>query len=163
MLNNNVSSTVNRKALRLLNMSSLQDRIGLALSRARINASTLAKRAKVSRGTVSLWVNGPTQMIEGDNLTRAATVLGVDSHWLATGEGIPYSDESLRAEQPSPTYEAARSATVSELLEALRKDINPLPEIVRNCVFRLMESYLSDHNQETRAEAAEAIERLLAR
>lgn len=53
----------------------------------------LARQAGVTRGTVSLWVNGPTKTIEGDSLMRAARALNEDPHWLATGErkGTPMS------------------------------------------------------------------------
>lgn len=166
MLNKNVSSTVNKEALRLLNMSSLQDRIKLALGHARINASTLAKRAKVSRATVSLWVNGPTQTIEGDNLTRAATVLGVGAHWLSTGEGVPFPDEEpLRAESPQASYSPSGGGadSITGLLETLRDEINQQPEVVRNCVAQLITSYLIDHNPDTRSQAADAIRRLVAK
>jgi transcriptional regulator with XRE-family HTH domain len=165
MLNKNVSSTVNKEALRLLNMSSLQDRIKLALGHARINASTLAKRAKVSRATVSLWVNGPTQTIEGDNLTRAATVLGVNAHWLSTGEGVPFSDEDPpRAESPQASYNLGPGGdSITVLLETLRDEINQQPEVVRNCIAQLITSYLIDHNPDIRSQAADAIRRLVAK
>lgn len=165
MLNKNVSSKVNKEAIRLLNMSSLQDRIKLALGHARINASTLAKRAKVSRATVSLWVNGPTQTIEGDNLTRAATVLGVGAHWLSTGEGVPFPDEETpRAESLQASYNSGTGAdSITGLLETLRNEINQQPEVVRNCVAQLIASYLIDHNPDTRSQAADAIRRLVAK
>lgn len=161
MLNNNASSTVNSKPVRLLNMSSLQDRIGLALTHARINASTLAKRAKVSRGAVSLWVNGPTQTIEGDNLTRAAAALGVDTHWLATGEGLPFSDEPMKAEEPAVTYGILTPTNVAELLDALRNEISLQPRVIIDSVTQLITAYIHEQNPETRSEIIEAISRLL--
>jgi transcriptional regulator with XRE-family HTH domain len=82
-----MSSLINNKMFRLLTMTTLQDRIRQALEVAGIKPIELAKRARVSRATVSLWVNGPTQKLEGENLTRAAAALGVDAHWLATGDG----------------------------------------------------------------------------
>lgn len=164
MLNKKMSSTVNKEALRLLNMSSLQDRIKLALGHTRINASTLAKRAKVSRATVSLWINGPTQTIEGDNLTRAATVLGVDAHWLSTGEGVPFAEAGHRVEEPQAGYSlGAGGDSITVLLETLRDEINQQPEVVRNCVAQLITSYLIDHNPDIRAQAADAIRRLMTK
>jgi transcriptional regulator with XRE-family HTH domain len=67
-------------------MSDLRSRIIEALEKAHMKQIDLAKHAGVSRATVSLWVSGATKTIEGDNLTRAARALGVDAHWLATGE-----------------------------------------------------------------------------
>jgi transcriptional regulator with XRE-family HTH domain len=161
MLNNNVSSALNKKTVRLLNMSSLQDRIRLALSRARINASALAKRAQVSRGTVSLWVNGPTQTIEGDNLVRAAKVLGVDTHWLATGEGVPHQDEPPGAEEPRASYEVISARPIGQLLDTLRGEISLQPRVIINSVAQLITAFIHETNPETRAEIIEAISRLL--
>lgn len=53
-----------------------------------IKPADLARRSHVTRGTVSLWMSGATKSIEGENLTRAAEVLAVSPHWLATGEGL---------------------------------------------------------------------------
>jgi len=161
MLNNNVSSTLNNNIVRLLNMSSLQDRIGFALSSARINASTLARLAQVSRGTVSLWVNGPTQTIEGDNLVRAAKVLGVNTHWLATGEGVPHPGKPLGAEERRATYEVTSPTPIGQLLDTLRGEISLQPRVIIDSVAQLITAFIHETNPETRAEIIEAISRLL--
>lgn len=72
---------------KILNMTTLQDRIRLALRKAGKNANELAIEININRATVSLWVNGPTKTIKGDNLTKAARALNVNAHWLSTGEG----------------------------------------------------------------------------
>jgi len=60
-----------------------------ALKQAGMKPADLAVAIGVSRATVSQWVNGPTKKLEGEHLTRAARALGVDAHWLATGEQRP--------------------------------------------------------------------------
>lgn len=70
----------------------LKDRVKSALDAAikagRLrNQAELATRVGISRASVSAWLTGDTQTIEGPNLLKAAEVLGVDAQWLATGEG----------------------------------------------------------------------------
>jgi transcriptional regulator with XRE-family HTH domain len=90
------SSTLNTRMFNLLNMekdfSTLSKRIAWRLQECKIkNAATLARLTSVSRGTVSLWLNGTTHEIEGPNLTKLAKVLKCSAHWLQTGEGNWYS------------------------------------------------------------------------
>lgn len=81
------SSTLNTRLFRILNMQTLSERLKQALKRAEMKPAELARRARISRGAVSLWMKGVTKSIEGENLTRAAAALDVNPHWLATGEG----------------------------------------------------------------------------
>jgi phage repressor protein C with HTH and peptisase S24 domain len=47
----------------------------------------LAKKIGIERASVNAWFSGETHSIDGANLTKAADILGVSAHWLATGEG----------------------------------------------------------------------------
>lgn len=47
----------------------------------------LAKACKISRASVHAWFHGGTDSIDGKHLTTAAEYLGVNAHWLGTGEG----------------------------------------------------------------------------
>lgn len=85
--NKTVSSALNAPLFRILNMQTLERRLRWALERARIKPAELARRARISRGAVSLWMSGGTKSIKGENLSRAAAALAVSPHWLATGEG----------------------------------------------------------------------------
>lgn len=73
-------------------MSTLQERMSLAIKHyesvtgKRFKNTELARFAGVSRANVGLWVNGPTQELEGSNLVKAAEFLGVSKDWLA-GQG----------------------------------------------------------------------------
>lgn len=68
-------------------LKTLKQRLQSALEKAGITQAELARRVKISRASVSAWFTGETQTIEGQNLLKAAEVLGVDAQWLATGEG----------------------------------------------------------------------------
>lgn len=82
--------------------TTLQDRINEAMDAAiragRLrNQSDLARRVGIERASVSDWFTGKTRQLEGPNLTKAAEALGVDPHWLATGEGTHRLEESRAA------------------------------------------------------------------
>jgi transcriptional regulator with XRE-family HTH domain len=66
---------------------SFHSRLQEALIEIGISQSQLARQIGISRGTVSLWLSGSTQLPESQNLTRAAMILGITPHWLATGTG----------------------------------------------------------------------------
>lgn len=103
MPNKRKSSTLNNGSFRLLNISSLKDRVRKALDDSNMNAAALARKANVSRGTVSLWLNGQTQQIEGENLTRAASALGVsDGKGLTEATKMTESDFSTRFKDIEP-------------------------------------------------------------
>lgn len=98
-----MSTTLNEPLVRLLNMSSLKARITEAMAKAGMSQIDLSRAADVSRGTVSLWCSGRTKNIAGENLTRVARVLGIDAHWLTTGE-VRESAKHLMASEPSAIY-----------------------------------------------------------
>lgn len=100
-----MSTTLNVQTVRLLNMSNLKGRIIEAMVKAGMSQVELSRAADVSRGAVSLWCSGQTKNLAGDNLTRVARALGVDAHWLATGEHREAKDGFMVSE-PSSTYNA---------------------------------------------------------
>lgn len=65
----------------------LSDRIKLAAEEKKISQAGLARACGISRPSVNAWFSGTTQSIDGKYLTTAAEFLGVNPHWLATGEG----------------------------------------------------------------------------
>lgn len=69
-------------------MSTLSERLKIALSGPpRKTQAALAKACGIKPPSVSDWMTGKTQSIEGKNLVRAAAFLGVNPKWLATGVG----------------------------------------------------------------------------
>ena len=66
---------------------SLSDRLTLAMSSAGISQADLARACKVKPPSVHGWLSGKAKFLRGENLLLAATALGVNQQWLATGEG----------------------------------------------------------------------------
>lgn len=52
-----------------------------------MSKSDLARACRVSPSAVGQWEKGETKTLEGENLVLAATAMGVDPMWLATGRG----------------------------------------------------------------------------
>lgn len=71
-------------------------------------AAELSRQAKVSKATVSLWLNDATHEIEGPNLTWLSKILKCDAHWLQTGEGEwvepAQTPEATALRQEQPPY-----------------------------------------------------------
>ena len=88
MLNDKGASTLTIECVRLLNMSTLQQRLRDALAAKGKSQSELARACGITRGAVNQWLTGTTKALEGSNLTNAAKFLGVSPHWLATGEEL---------------------------------------------------------------------------
>ena len=66
----------------------LQHRITTAIATKKgATQAGLARACGISRASVNAWFHGPTESIDGKYLTTAAEYLGVDPHWLATGQG----------------------------------------------------------------------------
>lgn len=118
MPNTIASSDSNHLSFNVLNMSSLAERLSDTLRAVGMTRAALARAAGVSRATVTLWMDGTTRSIHGENLTRAAAALRVSAHWLATGEG-PMQVSGTQGAQaryevaPSATPTRARAATLT--------------------------------------------------
>lgn len=78
-------------------MSTLQDRVKLALKVSGKSKTDLWKGCGVSSATVTTWVKGPNQTISGKNLINAAQILSVNPDWLATGVGEMQSPTSIQS------------------------------------------------------------------
>lgn len=68
---------------------SLKERLKTALKQEgkKLSQAGLARACGIKPPSVSDWINGKTESMEGKNLVRAAGYLGVNPHWLGTGEG----------------------------------------------------------------------------
>ena len=71
-------------------MKTLADRVRVELSKKRVSQQWLAEQVGVSQQAIAKVVNGETKSPK--NILEIATALGVDPHWLKTGEGEPDSD-----------------------------------------------------------------------
>ncbi|MTD32610.1 XRE family transcriptional regulator [Paludibacterium denitrificans] len=72
---------------KLTYMTTLSERVLLALESAKMDQSDLSRRVGVSSVAVNNWCTGATKSIKGENLLKAASALGVRPDWLAYGTG----------------------------------------------------------------------------
>ena len=68
-------------------MSTLADRLTLAMEKTGISQAELARACGVKPPSVSGWLSGKSKFLRGENLLKAAAALRVSQAWLATGEG----------------------------------------------------------------------------
>lgn len=98
----------------------LAERINLRLSdpALKLTQAGLARACLVSRPSVNAWVSGKSKSIDGKYLTTAATYLGVNPHWLATGKGemLP-SDVGHRDVMVAGQVQQRQAAELAQALE----------------------------------------------
>lgn len=68
-------------------MSTLAERLTVAIANAGITKAELARRVGISAPSVNGWFSGKAKFLRGENLLAAARALSVDEDWLATGKG----------------------------------------------------------------------------
>lgn len=71
-----------------------QDRLGKQMNAVDIKAVEIARRLKVSKGTVSQWCNGPNKP-GGANAVKLAKLLRCNLTWLMEGRGSPEKNIEL--------------------------------------------------------------------
>lgn len=112
-------------------MSTLSERMALAMEHAGINQAVLAKRVGIAAPSVHSWLSGKAKFLRGANLLAAAKAMGVNETWLATGNGtmlnaVRPSDEPPSAQHSDPVPGYVR-------FDALNVDTNvayDTPEVV---------------------------------
>lgn len=83
-------------------MTTLAQRLTLAIDHAQITKAELARRVGISAPSVNGWFSGKAKFLRGENLLAAAKALGVSEAWLATGRGSMCSS----VQEPSVSYVA---------------------------------------------------------
>lgn len=68
-------------------MTTLSERLTVAIARANLTKAELARRVGISPPSVNGWFTGKAKFLRGENLLAAAKALAVDEGWLATGKG----------------------------------------------------------------------------
>ena len=76
-------------------MSTLSERLKLAIERAGVSKSDLAKTCGVKPASVSDWLSGKSKSMRAPVAQKAAEFLNVSLIWLSTGEGTPESGSSV--------------------------------------------------------------------
>lgn len=66
--------------------STLSSRLKVALDASGLKKIDLSRRCGVSSGAVTMWFDGSTNELKGENLIKAATALGVSPGWLSGQE-----------------------------------------------------------------------------
>lgn len=79
-------------------MSTLAERLSLAMSQRGMSQAELARLCGVSQPSVHGWLSGKAKFLRGENLLSAAAALVVSDEWLATGQG-----PMERRQAPGPT------------------------------------------------------------
>lgn len=90
-----ISATiVHGLSLSCADMDTYSERLISAMQAAAVGAQQLARHLGVSIQAVNKAVDGKTSALSAPNNSKAARLLGVDSDWLATGEGSRVSEEA---------------------------------------------------------------------
>lgn len=76
-------------------MSTLAERLTIAIDKAEISKAELARRVGIKPPSVNGWFSGKAKFLRGENLLSAAAALGVNDQWLATGTGPMFRDEQV--------------------------------------------------------------------
>lgn len=106
----NMSSTLNKLQFNLLNMN-INQRIQARMIELGLRQKDLVTATGASRGTVSLWVNGPSEP-EGEYLLKLAKKLNLSPEWILTGK------ESYEVKEKESIYQLVNTSIVpAEQLE----------------------------------------------
>ena len=101
--------------------TTLSDRISQAMTAAGVTPGELAAYCGVRVQAVYQWRSGATKTLDGTNLVKAATKLGVRSLWLGEGKGPMRHEASeanteegpaIRGEVPEISWVQAGDATL---------------------------------------------------
>lgn len=90
-------------------MSTLAERLTIAIADAGLSKAELARRVGISAPSVNGWFSGKSKFLRGENLLAAARALSVSEDWLATGKGSPHRTQHVS--------ESTAEYHVSEVLE----------------------------------------------
>lgn len=68
-------------------MSTLSERVRLALNDSELSQSDLARRVGIAPASVNGWLSGSTKSLKAETANKAAKALGVNTLWLISGQG----------------------------------------------------------------------------
>lgn len=104
-----MSSKLIAQVFNLLDMRTLAERLKAAMAEKGMKQIELARAVGLTRGAVSLWLNGTTKELTGENLVNAARALGVTPTWLGTGRGAETESKAFEIDlDDNPEYPAIR-------------------------------------------------------
>jgi len=79
-------------------MTTLAERLTIAIANAGITKAELARRVGISAPSVNGWFTGKAKFLRGENLLAAARALSVNEDWLATGKGSQIRSDRVAAQ-----------------------------------------------------------------
>jgi transcriptional regulator with XRE-family HTH domain len=104
-------------------MSSLHQRVSLAISKSGHYASSVAHALKITPEAVLQWMNGTTKTIKAENIFALADLTGYSARWLATGEGPEidvYSDKNIKHVHAVMEKQSTEDrATIARMVDAV--------------------------------------------
>lgn len=101
-------------------MSTYGERLGWALEWSGRSGAELARHLGVTKSAVYQVVGGKSAALTAANSSRAARWLGVDHHWLATGEGV------------------SKAASLSPMAIDVAKQFDTVPEAQKKALYALV-------------------------
>ena len=106
--------------MREINLKRFSDRILAVLEIRNWSQSELARRAKITRGTVNSWIAERNKSISAENLLAVSTAANVYPAWLANGQG-PISEDHKNIGARIRAAREYKHWTLAELLNALQQ------------------------------------------
>lgn len=88
-------------------MNTVAERLAYALAIRNISQSELARKAGVTRGTISNVMNGVAKGFNAEVSLKVARALNVDPYWLVLGEGKA-TDDTIQTGIPEEAGDVIR-------------------------------------------------------
>lgn len=92
----------------------LSERLKKAMEASGTSQADLARACGVSAPSVHGWLSGKSKFLRGENLLKAARVLGVSQDWLATGSGSMRASADITMEHGLPSGTFRRVVAVDD-------------------------------------------------
>lgn len=132
------ATIVTRNPWTISTMVEYKDRLAKAMKDATVSPTALANELKVSYQAVKKVLTGGTAAFTAFNNSKAASFLGVNSDWLATGQEFT---QQPRVKEERATYQVM---SASEALKVLSKAIMSLDIDGRERASQLLQSLARD-------------------
>lgn len=113
-------------------MSSLPERLQIALDLRGMKQTDLAKKLNLSRSAISQIMLGKTKSFSAENALKMAKALDINPYWLVLGEGSPEIKSS-----GTPTAEATEAA---EMIDKMPRSQRKLTLNIINQIMKPVEN-----------------------
>lgn len=142
-------------------MLTLAERMKLALAGPpKISQASLARYCGVKPPSVSAWVSGETQSLEGTNLLKAAECLKVNPKWLGEGIGPMRGEHQASIDPAPPAAPPGPAPDVHIALEAIARRLMTADAGTRELVAGMLSSMAK--NPESYSRVATGLQAILS-